>query len=124
MFNEKVIQGILIFSGISIILLIIPMLAFFITYILWILILWIGTLIFGDNLSDEAMGIISLAILIVTVLYIEYRYIGDILRKFFGRRLSKEEREKSDAKMEAKKRKMEGLFDAMDEITESRQKNP
>ena len=124
MYNDKVIQAVLIFSGISIILLIIPMLAYFFAYILTILILWFGTIIFGDDLNELVVSIIFISMLLTITLYVEYRYIGDILRKFFGRRLTKEGREKRDEKKATKEKKMEDLFDVMDKITEKREETP
>ncbi|MHA1911050.1 MAG: hypothetical protein ACTSYA_05060 [Candidatus Kariarchaeaceae archaeon] len=115
MFNEKIIQGVIIFSGITIILILIPLMAYFMTTILTIIVMWLGSLFFSDDI-DNIISIISIFIFIIIVISIEYRYISDISRSFFRRRLSKQEQKDREDKKELKEKKMEGLFDTLESI--------
>ena len=117
MFNEKFIQGVMIFSGIVIALLIIPMLAYFITTMLTIPLMMLGSIIFGAEESAVLVALISIAMFLTILLYTEYRYISDVSRTFFRRRLTKEGREKRDARKARKEKKMEGLFDVIETMS-------
>ena len=117
MFNDNVIKGVIVFSGIVIILMIIPMFAYFITTILTVPFMLLGSIIFGDNeISVIIVSIISISMFLAILLYTEYRYISSVSSNFFKKRLSKEGREKRDAKKARKERKMEGLFDIIETI--------
>jgi Na+-transporting methylmalonyl-CoA/oxaloacetate decarboxylase gamma subunit len=120
MFNEKFIQGVLIFSGITIVLLIIPMLAYFITTMLTIPFMLLGSIIFGDEVSEIVVALISISIFLTILLYTEYRYLTSVSRSFFSKRLTKEGREKRDAKKAIKEKKIEGLFDIIETISDEK----